>query len=164
MDVGVNRAVPDYECARLIGQLVQSITDTPLILKGTNYPSQEVEDFLMYDFLGYEYTPQHIYNEHAIFMFQLIVYSLPPEHRIDRQLYPHMKLANVYKQKLQRLRILPTQIDTCIQINECKISYLDLRNLGEFSPEIRATSPPLHLMSAVMLFQGYSYGWHKEST
>lgn len=155
--------IPADIIAAEVGKLVQAVIPTmPLIVKGAAYPNQDVDEFIMYDFLRTEYVGTPATLEWQRFTFQLIAYSKPPQDRSDQKLFRHMELGNLYKSALQRQRVFYTMPivggkTTCIHIKEPTISFLDLRNLSEFSPEIQANTPPLHLLSAVLLFNGVTY-------
>jgi hypothetical protein len=143
-----------------IGTIVQAkCTELgiPLVMKGTQYPGQDVPDFILYDWLGTDQMATHKITHHAEFQFQLIAYSIPSYLRPGRELLPHMELAEHFRSLLDRRKIEPVNKIACIQIFDSKIIPLDLRSLKSYSPQIDVETPPLHLMSVVLLFSGVYY-------
>jgi hypothetical protein len=143
----------------LVCKKAQAIFPTaPLIIKGTQYPSQDVPEFMMIDLLAHTTVPHHRYTQCVKFTLQMVCYSLPGNMRTDGKFFRHLEMADAVKAAMDNLVIPVTNKNTCIELHECKITPLDLRSLGDFAKDIYANTPPLHLLSTVLILDGVIYG------
>jgi hypothetical protein len=144
----------DSEIYLSLAKMVADILPTaPVFLKGMANPSVAGKDEWASFELLYS-IPMNIRKnaQGRKIAVQISTYSAHAEHRADKKINRIYELGDIYKDVFHQQDI---QIkSSCIQFKESIIKYIDLRSLSDFSKQIYQNSPPLHLMSSVIITEG----------
>ena len=126
-------------------------TNMPFQVRGVPLPLDK-EEFIVYNGLSIfpRVSRKNAVNE-SIFV-EVICYAKHAQYRSDRDFYRPWKMSKPYFDLFSQKRILIE--DDCIQFNEGRLTYLDLRSLGDFAENINQQSPELKLYCIVLSFEG----------
>jgi len=139
------------DCFLLLGGIITAVDPNMMFdIDGARHKNKDkLEEWcqfkLLHDMkLGEERTQQH-----SRFSFELICFSVTSELRTDKKFNRHYELAEIYRPYLEQIDY-PIK-NSCLRLNEVKISYLDLRT-STFTAKAIATGgvPPLQTVCAVM--------------
>lgn len=139
-----------------IGKVIQDFDDKiPMVIKGLDMPSLgNTEDWLQFDILGEFNRASRIAQVNALYPFQLTCFTKAAYSRKESgptSFTRHVEMADIYKPLLHQQNFCIK--NTCIRVEECRISFLDLRSSTFTAQSIATgTTPQLQTQSAVILF------------
>ncbi len=126
-------------------------TSMPFQVRGVPLPLDK-EEFIVYNGLAiFPRVSRKADICESIFL-EVICYSKHAAYRADRDFYRPWKICKPYFELFSQARF--TIENACIQFNEGKMAYLDLRSLGDFAENINQQSPELKLHCVVLSFEG----------
>ncbi len=134
-------------------KIVYDIDHTmPFQIRGVPLPLNK-EEFIVYNGLAIfpRVSRKNAINE-SVFI-EIICYSKHAEYRTDRDFYRPWKIAKPYFDTFSQARFVVE--NACIQFNEGKMVYLDLRSLGDYATGINQQSPELKLHCISLSFEGF---------
>lgn len=128
-----------------------------LIIAGVDIPNLEkVRTWVKYDFLGSFPVPSRKFNIYREFRFQITAYSRATFTSTDNEAVydEYIKLIEVYNDLLNQQSFCVN--NSCIEFQECMITYLDLRT-STFTAKSISTggNPSLATQAAVLLVNAY---------
>jgi hypothetical protein len=138
-----------------IGKIIQDFDDTiPMVVKGMDTPGlDQVEDWLQFDVLGEFPRASRVAQINEVIPFQLTCFTKAAYSRKESgptSFTRHVELASIYKPLLHQQDFIIK--NACIRLEECRISFLDLRTSTFTAKAISTgTTPLLQTQSAVIL-------------
>ena len=141
-----------------VGAIIQAYdTNIPMIIDGMDMPSLESSTkWIKYSYLGNLPRASRVVQINTRFPFELICYSRSAFLKNDgaeTSFVDHIKMADEYSDLLNQKNF---QIkNSCIRLEECRISILDLRSATFTAQSISTgTTPLLNCQAAVILVDG----------
>lgn len=141
-----------------MGIIIKAVApEQKMIIAGVDMPSLEkCKTWVKYDFLGSFPLPSRRFNIVRELMFQITAYSRAAftDDTPDTDFMDYAKLIELYNDALNQQSFCIK--NSCIEFQECKIAYLDLRT-STFTAKSISTggNPSLATQAAVLLVNAY---------
>ena len=126
-------------------------TDMPFQVRGVPLPLDK-EEFVVFNGLAVFPRVSRPGDVYQTLFVEIICYAKHAQFRADRDFYRPWKISQDYFELFSHKRVIVE--DACMQFNEGKLAYLDLRSLGDYAENINQQSPELKLHCIHLSFEG----------